>query len=295
MASTQRYKVSDKQAVVKKLVTALKKHYKGSPPREDRPVLETLMYAVCLEDASYTQADASWERLNDDFFDFNEIRVSSITELSRAFGDTVDSELRSLRLRSVLHHVFEINFEFELESLRRKTLDQANKQLEKIRDLSPFVRAYTLQHAIGSHLIPTDLATQRVAEWMGLTEPGQSGVDAGEALKSVVRKPDGIQFCYLWRQLGTDPKMQAAFDPEQFPADEDGHDLKTAPARLKTLLAEGAAALKKAEAPAARKKPAKTKKAKAKKTGTNGSARKSATKSSTSRKTPARKRSPSKT
>ena len=125
MAAAQRTKASDKQGVVKKVVTTLKKRYKGGPPKEDRPVLETLLYSACLENVSYEDADAAYERLNAAFHDLNEIRVSAISELSRAMEPLPDPDLRAWRIRSTLHFVFEKNFAFEFESLKKKTLDLA--------------------------------------------------------------------------------------------------------------------------------------------------------------------------
>jgi hypothetical protein len=61
-------------------------------------VLETILYGVCLENASYEEADAAFARFESDFFDMNEIRVSSIMELSGVFGDSLILKI-SRRLR----------------------------------------------------------------------------------------------------------------------------------------------------------------------------------------------------
>jgi endonuclease-3 len=68
-------KASAKQAVVKKLVTLLKKRYGKSLSKNDRPVLETIVYAVCLENTTSAVADENYARLSGVFHDLNEIRV----------------------------------------------------------------------------------------------------------------------------------------------------------------------------------------------------------------------------
>lgn len=236
MATTPRPKASDKQAVLKKLLPILKKHYKSSAPKYDMPILETMIYAVCLENASSEQADAAYERIDELFHDYNEMRVSSITELNRGFEDMDSPDLRSLRIRSILHHVFETNYEFEFEGLRRKTLELATKQLNKIRDLSPFIKNFTLQNALGSHLVPLDDAMTNPVKWLGLVEPELSPEEASESLKSAVRKSDGPLFCHLIRCLAHDPKTEDTLGPDVEITDEDDCDLNTAPARLKDLL-----------------------------------------------------------
>ena len=62
MAAASRPKASDKQAVLKKLFPLLKKQYKSAVPKYDMPILETLIYAICLENASEEQADAAQEQ-----------------------------------------------------------------------------------------------------------------------------------------------------------------------------------------------------------------------------------------
>jgi hypothetical protein len=59
MAAAPKARTSDKQGACKKLTTALKKRYKGGVPKNDRPVLETMLYAVCLENASDEEAEAA--------------------------------------------------------------------------------------------------------------------------------------------------------------------------------------------------------------------------------------------
>lgn len=238
MSAASRPKASDKQAILKKLFPLLKKQYKSTPPKYDMPILETLIHAICLENASQEEAEAAQERLDESFHDYNEMRVSSISELNKVFEGMESPELRSLRIRSVLHHVFEEHYEFEFEGLRRKTLELATKQLNKIRDLSPFIKNFTLQVALGSHLVPMDDVMLQPVKWLGLVELEATPEDASESLKSAVRKSDGPLFCHLIRCLAHDPKLEGAFELESETPEKD-FDLNTAPARLKKLLEEG--------------------------------------------------------
>ncbi|HUG94211.1 MAG TPA: hypothetical protein VML55_25505 [Planctomycetaceae bacterium] len=235
-------KLSDKQAIGRKLLSILKKQYPGSPPRQDRPVLETILYAVCLEDASPEQAEAAYQRLHSEFHDLNEVRVSSISELSVAFAGLPHPEFRAQEVRSALGYIFEKSVvserreAFEFDSLEKMTLEQAVKQLGKIRDLSEFVRAWTLQTVLGSHLVPADRSLTNAAVWLGLLPPGTTSETASEALKSAVRKADVPVFCYYLRRLATDPRLAEAFNVSKTPPPEGGYDPAAAPERLVELL-----------------------------------------------------------
>jgi endonuclease III len=241
MATTRRAKASDKQGVSKKLAAVLKKRYPGSGPKSDRSVLMTIIYATCLENASFEQADRAYHRLETEFHDLNEVRVSSIVELEDVFRDVDHRELRALRLRNTLQYVFEKHFAFDFEILRRKTLDLAGKQLARIKSLSPFIRDYTLQATLGSHLLPIDESMCRAGIWLGLIEPGSTPEQAAESLKPAVRKADAPQFCYLLRSLATDPQFRSLFDEFNPNPDDDDLDvdLATAVARLNALIEHG--------------------------------------------------------
>lgn len=239
-----RAKTADRQSVLKKLLPLLKKHYKVSVSKLDRPVMETMLYAVCLENATVEEADRAYARLSEFFPDLNEARVSSISELEPVFEGLDDRDWRSFRARSVLQYVFEKSFNFELESLKKKTLELAAKQLGKIRHLSPFIRTFTLQQAIGAHLLPIDDAAARLLVWLGLASADQSAEDIGESLKAVVRKAEALPFLFSIRSLAADKKLKAAFDPTIYPPPDGGHDSATAIDRLTDLFKSGPAAIK---------------------------------------------------
>lgn len=242
MAAT-RAKLADRQTVLKKITPLLKKHYKLATPKE-RPVLETLVFAICLEDASLDTAEKVYQKLLADWSDLNEARVSAVSELEQWFAGQRDPDLRAYRFRNVLQYIFEKSFGFEFESLKKKTLELAAKQLQKIRHLSPFVRNYALQQVIGAHLLPFDMASVRALGWLGLVGPGQMTEDAAnEALKGSIRKAEAEQFCAAIRAFATDVAVRDVFDDRTgaVPWPEQGFDVGTSLERLERLLSLGGA------------------------------------------------------
>lgn len=244
MVAASRAKTSDRAAILKKLLPALKKQYKVVIPKQDRPVLETMLFAICLEDTTVQEAESCYAKLLAEFPDLNEIRVSSVSEIERAFEGQSDSEWRAFRVRSVLQYVFEKSFAFEFEGLRKKTLELATKQLAKIKHLSTFVRNYTLQSVIGVHLIPIDPAMGRALVWLGLVPPNQDIEQMGETLKAVVRKAEVPLFCFSIRCLAADRAVKDEFDPAKYPVPEEGHDGADVVHRLEALYKSGVARAK---------------------------------------------------
>jgi len=233
MATAKKTSAADRQQICRKLTRLLKQRYKTAPPKRDEPILETLLYAICLEDSTPQQAQSAFDKLQSSFHDLNEIRVSSISELTEVLKSLSRPEFRALEIRSALQHVFESEFAFNLESLRRRTLDLATKQLARINNLSPFVRSYTLQEVLGAHLTPADQPMANAAAWLGLVNPGADPEQATAGLKSAVRKADVRLFCHLLRMLATDSRLQKTFAPRSIP--EEGYDPHTASQRLAEL------------------------------------------------------------
>ena len=94
MAAARQATASDKQRIAKKLIPLLKKRYTGSVPKDTHPILETILYAICLENSSTDEANDAFGRLESNFCDLNEIRVSSISELTQVFS-TLDKLWRN--------------------------------------------------------------------------------------------------------------------------------------------------------------------------------------------------------
>lgn len=212
MPASNSLKAAEKQKITKKIVTELKKHYKGSPPKQSLSIFETLLFSACLEDVDYATAEAAYNRMLEKFFDLNEIRVSSVQEIEQALRDIHDANWKALRVREVLQFVFEKYYAFDLEVLKRKTQDAANKELMTIPHLSTFMRDYTVQHGLGAHVLPIDGTMARVLKWMNLSQIGETEEQAADSIKSGLKKSEGPLFCYLLKCVATDPKLEAGFE-----------------------------------------------------------------------------------
>jgi len=170
----------NKQRLLTHLFTALKKAYDPGEPAH-RPVLEQFVYAVCREGVSREMADKAFRKLCERFFDWNEVRVSSARELEECLTDLPEPEVRAQRLISFLQEVFETTFSFDLDSLQKKGLKQAAKQLGRYQAANDYAVSFVLQQALDGHSIPLDAPTVRCLRRLGLVE---SDVDDPEAIRA---------------------------------------------------------------------------------------------------------------
>lgn len=184
----------NKQRLLTHLFSSLKKRYEPAEP-EPRPVLEQLLYAVLREGATREQADRAFRTLQERFFDWNEIRVSSARELEEVLDELPDTDQRSQRLISLLQEVFETTFSFDLEILHKKGFKQAAKQLARYQAANDFAVAWVVQQSLGGHAIALDGPTLRVLRRLGMIENGQEDAEALRAsLEHLVPKVRGPLF-----------------------------------------------------------------------------------------------------
>jgi endonuclease-3 len=183
----------NKQRLLNQLYQAVRK----SPDSEEQPhpVLDQVIYGLCREDATPEQADRAFADLRERFFDWNEVRVSSVRELEESFEGLSNSEARAQRLISFLQEVFETHFSFDLDTLQKKGLKEAAKQLSRYEALSDYVIAWVTQRSLGGHAIPLDAPTLRCTRRLGLLDDSQDDVEAARAsLEHLVPKARGAQF-----------------------------------------------------------------------------------------------------
>src|SRR5437773_11700339 len=97
----------NRSAQLTKVHKVLKKHYKPVVPPAERMVLEHLLYACCLENARYESADEAFAKLKELYFDWNEIRVTTVSELAEVLAGIPDAVAAGQRIKKALQSVFE--------------------------------------------------------------------------------------------------------------------------------------------------------------------------------------------
>jgi endonuclease-3 len=195
---------TNKQKVLTQIFTFLKKRYNPADP-EARPVLEHLIYALCREGATREGADRAYRALQERFFDWNEIRVSSPQEIQEVLEELPDSLARAQRIISLLQEVFETNFSFDLESLHKKGLKQAAKHLTRYEATNDYTVSWAVQQSLGGHAIPLDDPTLRVVRRLGLVDGDEGNLEALRAsLEHLVPKIKGSLFNDLLSALAED-------------------------------------------------------------------------------------------
>jgi endonuclease-3 len=186
-----------------KLHKVLKKHYKPVLP-DERPVLDQMLFACCLENARYDAAQRAYTALAEGFFDWNEVRVSTVKELADVMKALPDPEGAATNLRNVLQHTFESTYSFDLEDLKKLKLGQATAKLEKIAPESPFVRGWVIQTSLGGHSIPLDAGALEVLFIVGIATEKEVASGQVGGMERAISKRQGQEFGSLLHHLAVE-------------------------------------------------------------------------------------------
>jgi len=182
----------------------LKKHFKPVPPPTDRPLLEQLLFACCLENAHYQPAEQAFAALAKGFFDWNEVRVSTVKELAEVVSMLPDPAAAAHNLKRVLQSAFEATYSFDLESLKKQNIGQAIARLKKFEGSTHFVVAYVTQTALGGHAIPLDRGGLEVLKIIGAATEAEMATAEVAGLERAIAKNKGVEFGSLLHQLAAE-------------------------------------------------------------------------------------------
>ena len=196
MAATNR---SDK---VKLLVKMLQKRYKHIPrPTERNLLLECLMFAACLENATFDAAESAYLVLEHHYIDWNEIRVSTPQEIADTLPMLPNPLEAGERIKKTLQWVFETTYMFDLEDYRKKTIGQTVEYLDSIPSCTQFMTNYLVQIGLGGHQIPVDEAALRILRRLELTKVS-NGREEVPGLERIITKGKSIEFATLMHLFG---------------------------------------------------------------------------------------------
>ncbi len=194
----------NRATLINRTLKVVKKHYKPVPAVKDRTLFEHLMFACLLENSPHEVAEQVFSTLKENYFDWNEVRVSTIRELSEVSKPLFDSADAAARLKQTLHSVFEGIYQFDLETLKKQNIGQSAKQLQKLNGSTPFVIAYVTQMALGGHSIPVNNGLLIAMHVVGVISDNEFKTRTVPGLERTISKSKGIEVGSLLHQLGVE-------------------------------------------------------------------------------------------
>ena len=189
-----------KAQLLPQVLTVLRKKLPAPTEPEKRPVMEELVYAICREGVTSAEADAAFAKLKTAFFDWNEVRVSTVPEITDALAGLPNPGTRAKRVIEFLQELFEMTYAFNLDDLEKKGLKQASKQLARYQAVSgsDYLVAWVVQRSLGGHAIPLDEPTLRVLRRLhAIPQTGDDLESIRATVEHHVPKAKGAEFTEL--------------------------------------------------------------------------------------------------
>src|SRR3954462_4694795 len=194
----------NRSAVINRVLKVVKQHYKPVFPPKDRSLFDHLIFACLVEDSPNEVAEQVLSALKQDYFGWNEVRVSTIRELTDALKPLVNPAESAARLKQSLHSVFESVYEFDIESLKKQNIGQAEKLLQKYKGTTNFAVAFVTQNALGGHAIPLNRGALITLHTVGVISDDEYPKAVVPGLERAVPKNKGAEVGSLLHQLGVE-------------------------------------------------------------------------------------------
>jgi endonuclease-3 len=195
---------AQKSRDVQRVITRLKKKYESPGRRESFPVLEHLIFAVLADGTTTAKADAVFQRLKENYFDWNEVRVSAVVELQEHLRELPDPEQRAARLKGCLKFIFETTYAFELDALQKIPMKEVAKKFERMPGVSDYLVARVIRDGLGGTAMPLDSAAVRVLTRLGIIDEKTTPQILSASLARQIPRARNFEFCHLLSELGAD-------------------------------------------------------------------------------------------
>ncbi len=192
----------NRAALIKTTLNYAKKKFNPAPAPPERSLLEHWIYGCCLENAHHEEADKAYQAITEAAFDWNEIRVTTVTELAEQMSAVANPREAATRVKRTLQSVFEWKYTYDLESLKKQNLGKTEQDLLRLTGTSPFSVSYVVQNALGGHSIPIDQGLLDAMYIIGVIDEKERSKNAVPGLERAIAKKDGLRDGSLLHQLG---------------------------------------------------------------------------------------------
>ncbi len=187
--------------------SALIKRYAQPEPTVDPNAVDPvalLISSFLMYDAPSHMAEAAMQKIRSATVDFNEFRVSLVSEMVHVIGVRYPrAEERCKALRRVLYDIFKHHHKVDLAHLEGRSKRDVRLYLENLDGMIAYVSNRVCLLKYGIHAMPVDQTVHEILVEEGALEPTVSLADAAGVLERHVRAEHG---------LGAYSALQAAAD-----------------------------------------------------------------------------------
>ena len=198
MVATARKKSS--QQLVKKIYDLLNKKLGSGLKDEPRTVLSQLMFNIIARNWTRTGAQKALDELRGNFVDWNEVRISPVTEITGALevAGAPNAEKKAKNIKRILLDIYKDHHKITLDFLKdAKKEGDARKALEGLRGVSPSIVDGVLLFSLEYAVVPLYSPVARVARRTEIVDHAAEADAIKKSVSTALPSKDSERFCRL--------------------------------------------------------------------------------------------------
>ncbi|MBI2191172.1 MAG: hypothetical protein HYU36_04230 [Planctomycetes bacterium] len=169
------------------VMSKLEKKYPEALPIKRTDPLDQLLTSIIHFDSLPEKARLALELLRKEFVDWNEVRVSAVSEMAAVLREAGLEEDRARLLKSALTHLFLKKNQLSLDFMKNYPEKQASEFLARFEGLHPSIVDEVLLLSLGFQRFPLNEKTQRVCERLGWVDDSDEA-GAARTMSAVIPK-----------------------------------------------------------------------------------------------------------
>jgi endonuclease-3 len=171
---------------IKKLLARMRKPRSAAPSADGDDRVAVMVRSVLEEDAFRDQAGRAFSALQEEYVDFNELRVSPLKEIVERMGKNHPSARSKAEMLSrSLSAVYDKTSTVSMDYMEKMTKRDLRRHLLEI-GLSPYVAACVVLRGFEGHAIPVDHTLVECLEMQGYIHPGSTLSDVQGFLERII-------------------------------------------------------------------------------------------------------------
>lgn len=171
---------------IEEIIRLLKKEHGPRRWRPDRDPLSTLVATVLSQNTSDVNSHRAFDSLVATFGNWEAVAAASTDEIARSIKAGGLAEIKSRRIKLILHEIQESQGRLDLSFLDELDIAEAKAWLRKLSGVGPKTAACVLLFSLGKPALPVDTHVFRVAGRLGLIDSRVSVERAHEILENQV-------------------------------------------------------------------------------------------------------------
>lgn len=187
----------DKTKKIAFICDALRKSYGAEAAPEVPDLMELMLLSILGDRLSKPKAEHVMKRYRTTFVDWNEVRVSTGSEIMEEAGCPEVDDRLARNLRSALDRLYHDRADFKLDFLREKTYADLRSYLLDTLGLAPRPAARLMLLGFQKPALPLSDEVKRISDRVGLVDPSWPMDRAQKSLERIVPGSRMLEFYQL--------------------------------------------------------------------------------------------------